>query len=56
VSTALHQLKKLMSNRRILREKIDGEKIDGDDEKGESSDIIQELMLITSTVIPFYKE
>ena len=24
VSTALHQLKKLMSNRRILREKIDG--------------------------------
>ena len=29
-----------MNNRRILREKIDGEKLDGDDEKGHSSDII----------------
>jgi len=29
-----------MNNRRTLREQIDGENLDGEDEKGESSDII----------------
>jgi hypothetical protein len=43
-----------MNARKHIREKIDGEKLDGDDEKGESSLIIEELMLLTSTMVPVY--
>lgn len=45
-----------MEKRRILRESIDGQRIDEVDEKGESSDIIQELMLLTYTMIPKFIE
>ena len=45
-----------MTNRKNLRERIDGEQLNKEDNKGPSSDIIQELMLMTSTTIPYFKD
>jgi len=45
-----------MKNRKNLRERIDGEQLDKEDNIGPSSEIIQELMLMTSTTIPFFKD
>lgn len=45
-----------MEKRKNLRVSIDGQRIDEVDEKGESSDIIQELMLLSYTMIPKYIE